>query len=57
MGQICHIWISNDEIIDIKQVREKQLKRWKRKWKIDLIQKYNPDFDDPYFPIQQQDLT
>ncbi len=28
--------------------REKQLKNWKRKWKIDLIDKLNPGWDDLY---------
>ncbi len=26
--------------------REKQLKNWKRKWKMDLIRKSNPEFKD-----------
>ena len=26
--------------------REKNLKEWKRAWKIDLIEKNNPDWDD-----------
>ncbi|MEM7207503.1 MAG: GIY-YIG nuclease family protein [Pseudomonadota bacterium] len=26
--------------------REKQLKKWKRRWKMNLIQKYNPDWKD-----------
>jgi len=26
--------------------REKQLKNWKRNWKIELIKKHNPNFDD-----------
>jgi putative endonuclease len=26
--------------------REKELKRWRRKWKIDLIEKYNPEWND-----------
>ena len=27
-------------------VREKQLKKWNRKWKIELIEKMNPDWRD-----------
>lgn len=30
-------------------VREKQLKRWKRQWKIELIEKENPDWRDISF--------
>lgn len=26
--------------------REKQLKKWRRMWKIDLIEKFNPSWDD-----------
>jgi len=26
--------------------RERQLKKWKRDWKIELIEKNNPDWDD-----------
>lgn len=26
--------------------REKQLKKWNRQWKIELIEKYNPDWKD-----------
>ena len=28
--------------------REKQLKKWNRSWKINLIEKGNPDWDDLY---------
>ena len=27
-------------------IREKQLKKWNRKWKIELIEKLNPNWDD-----------
>ena len=32
--------------------REKQLKNWKRQWKIDLIEEVNPNWDDlsAHFP-------
>jgi len=28
--------------------REKQLKKWNRQWKIELIEKHNPDWKDLY---------
>jgi putative endonuclease len=31
--------------------REKQLKRWKRNWKIELIEKNNPEWKDLYFKL------
>ncbi len=30
------------------RVREKQIKEWKREWKMDLIQRMNPEFRDLY---------
>ena len=29
-------------------IREKQLKKWNRKWKVELIEKYNPERNDLY---------
>jgi len=31
--------------------REKQLKEWKRRWKIELIEKKNPNWTDLYKTI------
>ncbi|CAN5551668.1 GIY-YIG nuclease family protein [soil metagenome] len=31
--------------------REKVLKRWKRKWKIELIEKMNPEWNDLYYEL------
>ena len=31
--------------------REKQLKKWRRKWKIELIESMNPKWDDLYSKI------
>nr|WP_319536040.1 GIY-YIG nuclease family protein [uncultured Vibrio sp.] len=33
--------------------REKQLKQWRREWKLELIRKFNPDFTDLYTCYQQ----
>jgi putative endonuclease len=33
--------------------REKQLKKWRREWKLDLIEKENPDWRDLYVDICQ----
>ena len=32
--------------------REKQVKRWKRQWKVDLIEKDNPDWKDLYDDLE-----
>ena len=36
---------------DITQAiaREKRIKKWRRAWKIHLIEKHNPDWEDLYF--------
>ena len=34
--------------------REKQLKNWKRQWKIDLIEKTNSDWEDLYDSILRE---
>jgi putative endonuclease len=31
--------------------REKRLKKWKREWKIELIEKMNPNWKDLYFEM------
>ncbi|WP_040495888.1 GIY-YIG nuclease family protein [Fulvivirga imtechensis] len=33
--------------------REKQLKNWKRKWKEELIQKFNPEMKDLYVEVSE----
>ncbi len=32
--------------------REKQLKQWKRKWKLDLVREMNPNFLDLFAEYQ-----
>ena len=31
--------------------REKRIKKWKRQWKINVIEKYNPNWNDLYLDI------
>ncbi len=31
--------------------REKQIKKWKRSWKIELLEKHNPNWEDLYDDI------
>ena len=31
--------------------REKQIKRWKREWKVKLIEEFNPEWRDLYFDL------
>lgn len=33
--------------------REKQLKKWKRAWKVDLIEQSNPEWRDLWFELNQ----
>lgn len=40
------------ENIEVAIEREKQLKRWKRQWKYNLIERSNPDFLDLYDSIK-----
>jgi putative endonuclease len=44
----CHLLMYFEEYPDIKNAiaREKQLKNWQRKWKIEMIRKENPDLLD-----------
>ena len=36
-------------------LREKRLKKWNRQWKIDLIEKLNPNWDDLYEKLVKDD--
>ena len=45
------VWYEQTNDIRIVIEREKQIKKWNRKWKIRLIEKENPEWDDLYFEI------
>jgi len=40
------VWAEHFANIDEAITFEKRLKRWRRQWKFDLIEKMNPDWDD-----------
>jgi len=42
--KLVYYELTND--INATIAREKQLKRWHREWKINLIKQGNPEFDD-----------
>ncbi|MFH0796496.1 MAG: GIY-YIG nuclease family protein [Candidatus Omnitrophota bacterium] len=45
-----HQLVYYEETDDVKSAitREKQIKKWKRQWKIDLIEEFNPGWKDLY---------
>ena len=42
------VWYETSENMESAIIREKQLKEWKRQWKIELIEKLNPYWNDLY---------
>jgi putative endonuclease len=44
------VWFEVHEILETALVRERQIKEWKRDWKINLIERDNPHWVD-LFPL------
>jgi putative endonuclease len=42
------VWYEIHESMDSAIQREKRLKEWKRTWKVQLIEKRNPNWEDLY---------
>ncbi len=40
------VWYEAYEDLDAARLRELQMKKWKRAWKIDLIERSNPQWKD-----------
>ncbi|MDO8483257.1 MAG: GIY-YIG nuclease family protein [bacterium] len=40
------VWYDHTENIESAIHREKQIKKWKREWKLNLIEKENPEWKD-----------
>lgn len=45
------VWFEQSDSIESAIAREKQLKEWKRAWKIELIEETNPYWNDLYAGI------
>ena len=45
-GLKCLVWYEEHRRIEEAIQRETSLKRWKRRWKIELIEQHNPDWRD-----------
>ena len=46
------VYFEQHEIMESAIIREKQLKKWNRDWKIKLIEKNNPNWGDLWLSIQ-----
>jgi putative endonuclease len=40
------VWFEQHAIMESAIIREKQIKKWRRAWKLDLIEQSNPEWDD-----------
>ena len=45
------VWYERHDTAESAIPREKQIKKWKRAWKIELIEKDNPEWRDLYDDI------
>ncbi|MCD6459176.1 GIY-YIG nuclease family protein [bacterium] len=51
------VYYENTTDVNTAIHREKCLKKWKREWKIELIEKFNPEWNDLYPELQGIKLT
>ena len=45
------VWFEEHSHMDAAITREKQIKRWKREWKVALIEKSNPEWRDLFVEL------
>ena len=48
MGFIVLVYLEQYDSVEQAILREKQLKKWNRAWKVQLIEEDNPNWDDLY---------
>ena len=42
------VWAERHDTMETAIAREKQIKKWNRAWKVQLIEQENPEWDDLY---------
>ena len=45
------VWYESHVEMESAIVREKRLKKWKREWKLEMIEAFNPEWEDLYHKI------
>ncbi len=45
------MWYEEGGDVNAAIYREKQLKKWNRKWKLRIIEEFNPDWEDLYINL------
>ncbi len=50
-GVHCLVWYEPDATMENAIIREKNIKKWNRAWKVALIEKSNPEWRDLYEQI------
>jgi putative endonuclease len=45
------VWYETYADVNEAIAREKQLKKWERRWKLELIEAFNPSWRDLYFDL------
>lgn len=48
------VYVENFQYVEDAIAREKQLKNWRRQWKINLIKQDNPNWEDLYRPLSTE---
>ena len=49
------VWFEVHEDLQAAMLREQQIKKWKRDWKLQLIERANPDWCDLYPSLMAKD--